>query len=55
MGDRTSTKDVSVVEDRPIARPEGSKKASKAKKADDVVSTITEDSFISFRKKVSFS
>ncbi|PKU81623.1 hypothetical protein MA16_Dca013054 [Dendrobium catenatum] len=54
MGDRTSTKDVSVVEDRPTARSEGSKKAPKATKADNVISTITEESFISFRKKFHF-
>ncbi|KAH0451349.1 hypothetical protein IEQ34_018648 [Dendrobium chrysotoxum] len=42
-------------EDRPAPRSEISKKIQKAPKADDVISTITEDSFISFRKKFHFS
>ncbi|PKU73510.1 hypothetical protein MA16_Dca008074 [Dendrobium catenatum] len=54
MGDRTSTKDVSIVEDCPTTRSEGSKKVPKKTKADDVVSAIIEDSFISFRKKFYF-
>ncbi|KAH0465377.1 hypothetical protein IEQ34_005480 [Dendrobium chrysotoxum] len=41
-------------EDRPAPRSEILKKIQKAPKADDVVSTITEDSFISFRKKFHF-
>ncbi|KAH0434260.1 hypothetical protein IEQ34_026872 [Dendrobium chrysotoxum] len=41
-------------EDRPAQRSEISKKIQKALKADDVISTITEDSFISFRKKFHF-
>ncbi|KAH0468608.1 hypothetical protein IEQ34_001840 [Dendrobium chrysotoxum] len=41
-------------EDRPAPRSEISKKIQKAPKADDVISTITEDSFISFRKKFHF-
>ncbi|KAH0451160.1 hypothetical protein IEQ34_018459 [Dendrobium chrysotoxum] len=42
-------------EDRPAQRSEISKKIQKAPKANDVISTITEDSFISFRKKFHFS
>ncbi|KAH0455475.1 hypothetical protein IEQ34_015507 [Dendrobium chrysotoxum] len=41
-------------EDHPAPRSEISKKIQKAPKANDVVSTITEDSFISFRKKFHF-
>ncbi|KAH0461323.1 hypothetical protein IEQ34_008898 [Dendrobium chrysotoxum] len=41
-------------ENRPAQRSEISKKIQKAPKADDVISTITEDSFISFRKKFHF-
>ncbi|KAH0452590.1 hypothetical protein IEQ34_019889 [Dendrobium chrysotoxum] len=41
-------------EDRPAPRSEISKKIQKAPKADDVISTVTEDSFISFRKKFHF-
>ncbi|KAH0469557.1 hypothetical protein IEQ34_001115 [Dendrobium chrysotoxum] len=41
-------------EDRPAPRSEISKKIQKAPKADDVVSTITEDSFILFRKNFHF-
>ncbi|PKU82259.1 hypothetical protein MA16_Dca017481 [Dendrobium catenatum] len=54
MGDRITTKDVSIVEDHPTARSEGSKKASNETKADDIISTITKDSFISFRKNFHF-
>ncbi|PKU69526.1 hypothetical protein MA16_Dca021657 [Dendrobium catenatum] len=54
MGDRTSTKDVSIVKDLPTVRSEGLKKAPKATKADDIISTITEDSLISFRKTFHF-
>ncbi|KAH0452302.1 hypothetical protein IEQ34_019601 [Dendrobium chrysotoxum] len=52
MGDPTSSKNPS--EDRPVQRSEVSKRIQKAPKADDVISTITEDSFISFRKKFHF-
>ncbi|KAH0458180.1 hypothetical protein IEQ34_013495 [Dendrobium chrysotoxum] len=45
MGDLASSKISS--EDRPAQRP-------KTPKADDVISTVTEDSFISFRKKFHF-
>ncbi|KAH0470760.1 hypothetical protein IEQ34_000483 [Dendrobium chrysotoxum] len=53
MGDPASSKNPS--EDRPAQRPEVLKRIQKAPKADDVISTITEDSFISFRKKIHFS
>ncbi|KAH0471085.1 hypothetical protein IEQ34_000808 [Dendrobium chrysotoxum] len=52
MGDPASSKIPS--EDRPAQRSEVPKRAQKAPKADDVISTITEDSFISFRKKFHF-
>ncbi|KAH0467255.1 hypothetical protein IEQ34_004493 [Dendrobium chrysotoxum] len=52
MGDLASSKIPS--EDRPAQRPEVPKRAQKAPKADDVISTVTEDSFISFRKKFHF-
>ncbi|KAH0467632.1 hypothetical protein IEQ34_002665 [Dendrobium chrysotoxum] len=52
MGDPASSKNPS--EDRPAQRSEVSKRTQKAPKADDVISTITEDSFISFRKKFHF-
>ncbi|KAH0457777.1 hypothetical protein IEQ34_013092 [Dendrobium chrysotoxum] len=42
------------IEDRPAQRSEVPKRAQKAPKADDVISTVTEDSFISFRKKFHF-
>ncbi|KAH0460652.1 hypothetical protein IEQ34_011315 [Dendrobium chrysotoxum] len=52
MGDLASSKVPS--EDRPAQRSEVPKRAQKAPKADDVISTVTEDSFISFRKKFHF-
>ncbi|KAH0454253.1 hypothetical protein IEQ34_016177 [Dendrobium chrysotoxum] len=52
MGDPASSKIPS--EDRPAQRSEVPKRAHKASKADDVISTVTEDSFISFRKKFHF-
>ncbi|KAH0454227.1 hypothetical protein IEQ34_016151 [Dendrobium chrysotoxum] len=52
MGDPASSKIPS--EDRPAQRSEVPKRAQKAPKADDVISTVTEDSFISFRKKFYF-
>ncbi|KAH0466697.1 hypothetical protein IEQ34_003935 [Dendrobium chrysotoxum] len=42
------------LEDRPAQRSEVPKRTQKAPKADDVISTVTEDSFISFRKKFHF-
>ncbi|KAH0459337.1 hypothetical protein IEQ34_012151 [Dendrobium chrysotoxum] len=53
MGDPISSKN--SLEDRPVQRSEVSMRIQKAPKADDVISTITEDSFISFRKKFHFS
>ncbi|KAH0452497.1 hypothetical protein IEQ34_019796 [Dendrobium chrysotoxum] len=52
MGDPTSSKNPS--EDHPAQRSEVLKRIQKAPKADDMISTITEDSFISFRKKFHF-
>ncbi|KAH0460681.1 hypothetical protein IEQ34_011344 [Dendrobium chrysotoxum] len=52
MGDHASSKNPS--EDRPAQRSEVSKRIQKAPKSDDVISIITEDSFISFRKKFHF-
>ncbi|KAH0462124.1 hypothetical protein IEQ34_009699 [Dendrobium chrysotoxum] len=52
MGDHASSKIPS--EDRPAQRYEVPKRTQKALKADDVISTVTEDSFISFRKKFHF-
>ncbi|KAH0460185.1 hypothetical protein IEQ34_010848 [Dendrobium chrysotoxum] len=52
MGDPASSKIPS--EDRPAQRSEVPKRTQKAPKADDVISTVTEDSFISFRKKIHF-
>ncbi|KAH0467567.1 hypothetical protein IEQ34_002600 [Dendrobium chrysotoxum] len=52
MGDLASSKVPS--EDRPAQRSEVPKRAQKTSKADDVISTVTEDSFISFRKKFHF-
>ncbi|KAH0451470.1 hypothetical protein IEQ34_018769 [Dendrobium chrysotoxum] len=52
VGDPTSSKIPS--EDRPTQRSEVPKRTQKAPKADDVISTVTEDSFISFRKKFHF-
>ncbi|KAH0470256.1 hypothetical protein IEQ34_001814 [Dendrobium chrysotoxum] len=53
MGDPASSKN--PLEDRPAQQFEVSKRIQKAPKADDVISTITEDSFILFRKKFHFS
>ncbi|KAH0469897.1 hypothetical protein IEQ34_001455 [Dendrobium chrysotoxum] len=52
MGDPASSKNPS--EDHPAQRSEVSKRTQKAPKVDDVISTITKDSFISFRKKFYF-
>ncbi|KAH0455055.1 hypothetical protein IEQ34_016979 [Dendrobium chrysotoxum] len=52
MGDPASSKIPS--EERPAQRPEVPNRTQKAPKADDVISTVTEDSFISFRKKFHF-
>ncbi|KAH0451490.1 hypothetical protein IEQ34_018789 [Dendrobium chrysotoxum] len=52
MGDPVSSKNPS--EDRPAQRSEVSKRTQKAPKANDVISTVIEDSFISFRKKFHF-
>ncbi|KAL0927627.1 hypothetical protein M5K25_001818 [Dendrobium thyrsiflorum] len=52
MGDPSSSKN--LPEDRPAHRFEGSKKIYKKLKTDDAISTITEDSFILFRKKFHF-
>ncbi|KAL0924956.1 hypothetical protein M5K25_005817 [Dendrobium thyrsiflorum] len=51
MGDPSSK---NLLEDHPAHRSEGSKKTYKKPKTDDAISTITEDSFISFRKKFHF-
>ncbi|KAH0454052.1 hypothetical protein IEQ34_018376 [Dendrobium chrysotoxum] len=52
MGDPASSKIPS--EDHPVQRSEVPKRVQKVPKADDVISTVTEDSFISFRKKFHF-
>ncbi|KAH0434220.1 hypothetical protein IEQ34_026876 [Dendrobium chrysotoxum] len=52
MDDPASSKIPS--EDRPAQRSEVPKRTQKAPKADDVISTVTENSFISFRKKFHF-
>ncbi|KAH0470053.1 hypothetical protein IEQ34_001611 [Dendrobium chrysotoxum] len=52
MGDPASSKNPS--EDRPAQRSEVSKRTQKASNSNDVIFTITEDSFISFRKKFYF-
>ncbi|KAH0451693.1 hypothetical protein IEQ34_018992 [Dendrobium chrysotoxum] len=52
MGDPASSKIPS--EDHLVQRSEVPKRVQKAPKADDVISTVTEDSFISFRKKFHF-
>ncbi|PKU83381.1 hypothetical protein MA16_Dca016490 [Dendrobium catenatum] len=54
MGDHTSIRNPLAKEDCLIARSECSNKTHKALKTDDVISTITDDSFISFRKKFYF-
>ncbi|KAH0464378.1 hypothetical protein IEQ34_007164 [Dendrobium chrysotoxum] len=55
MGDPTSTKNPSTKGDRFVARCEGVKKTYKATKMDDVVSTVTGDDLLAFRKKIYFS
>ncbi|KAH0433178.1 hypothetical protein IEQ34_027075 [Dendrobium chrysotoxum] len=54
MSDHTSERNPPAQEDHPVHRSEGSKKIHKTPKSDDVISTITEDSFISFRKRFYF-
>ncbi|KAH0455881.1 hypothetical protein IEQ34_015913 [Dendrobium chrysotoxum] len=54
MGDPTSTKNPSTKGDRFVARCEGVKKTYKATKTDDVVSTVTGDVLLAFRKKYYF-
>ncbi|KAH0455699.1 hypothetical protein IEQ34_015731 [Dendrobium chrysotoxum] len=54
MGDPTSTKNLSTKGDRFVARSEGIKKTYKATKIDDVVSTVTSDALLAFRKKYYF-
>ncbi|KAH0467452.1 hypothetical protein IEQ34_004690 [Dendrobium chrysotoxum] len=54
MGDPTSTKNLSTKGDRFVARSEGIKKTYKATKIDDVVSTVTGDVLLAFRKKYYF-
>ncbi|KAH0465914.1 hypothetical protein IEQ34_006017 [Dendrobium chrysotoxum] len=54
MGDPTSTKNLSTKGDRFVARSEGIKKTYKATKTDDVVSTVTGDALLAFRKKYYF-
>ncbi|KAH0464230.1 hypothetical protein IEQ34_007016 [Dendrobium chrysotoxum] len=54
MGDPTSTKNPSTKGDRFVARREGVKKTYKAKKMDDVVSTVTGEALLAFRKKYYF-
>ncbi|KAH0465338.1 hypothetical protein IEQ34_005441 [Dendrobium chrysotoxum] len=54
MGDPTSTKNHSTKGDRFVARCEGVKKTYKAIKMDDVVSTVTGDALLAFRKKYYF-
>ncbi|KAH0467465.1 hypothetical protein IEQ34_004703 [Dendrobium chrysotoxum] len=54
MGDPTSTKNSSTKGDRFVARREGVKKTYKAIKMDDVVSTVTGDALLAFRKKFYF-
>ncbi|KAH0449140.1 hypothetical protein IEQ34_022940 [Dendrobium chrysotoxum] len=54
MGDPTSTKNLSPKGDRFVARREGIKKIYKATKTDDVVSTVTGDALLAFRKKYYF-
>ncbi|KAH0453197.1 hypothetical protein IEQ34_017521 [Dendrobium chrysotoxum] len=52
MGDPASSKNPSG--DRPAQRSEVPKRTQKAPKADNVISTVAKDSFISFRKKFHF-
>ncbi|KAH0470104.1 hypothetical protein IEQ34_001662 [Dendrobium chrysotoxum] len=54
MGDPTSTKNPSTKGDRFVTRCEGVKKTYKATKMDDVVSTVTGDALLTFRKKFYF-
>ncbi|KAH0459919.1 hypothetical protein IEQ34_010582 [Dendrobium chrysotoxum] len=54
MGDSISTKNLSTKGDRFVARREGIKKTYKATKTDDVVSTVTGDVLLAFRKKYYF-
>ncbi|KAH0461681.1 hypothetical protein IEQ34_009256 [Dendrobium chrysotoxum] len=54
MGDLAPTKIPPSERDCPTVRSESLKKSQKADKADDVVSTITGDSLITFRKKFHF-
>ncbi|KAH0449086.1 hypothetical protein IEQ34_022886 [Dendrobium chrysotoxum] len=54
MGDPTSTKNLSTKGDHFVARREGVKKTYKATKTDDVVSTVTGDALLAFRKKYYF-
>ncbi|KAH0455662.1 hypothetical protein IEQ34_015694 [Dendrobium chrysotoxum] len=54
MGDPTSMKNLSTKGDRFVARSEGIKKTYKATKTDDVVSTVTGDALLAFRKKYYF-
>ncbi|KAH0451624.1 hypothetical protein IEQ34_018923 [Dendrobium chrysotoxum] len=54
MGDPASTKIPPAKGDCPVVRSESLKKTQKAVRADDVVSTITGDSLIAFRKKFYF-
>ncbi|KAH0455761.1 hypothetical protein IEQ34_015793 [Dendrobium chrysotoxum] len=54
MGDPTSTKNPSIKGDRFVARREGVKKTYKVIKMDDVVSTVTSDALLAFRKKFYF-
>ncbi|KAH0460213.1 hypothetical protein IEQ34_010876 [Dendrobium chrysotoxum] len=54
MGDPTSTKNPSTKGDHFVARREGVKKTYKATKTDDVVSTVTGDALLAYRKKYYF-
>ncbi|KAH0462194.1 hypothetical protein IEQ34_009769 [Dendrobium chrysotoxum] len=54
MGYHTSERNPPAHEDRPAHQSEGSKKIHKTPKSNDVISTITQDSFISLRKKIYF-
>ncbi|KAH0455450.1 hypothetical protein IEQ34_015482 [Dendrobium chrysotoxum] len=54
MGDHTSAKNLPAKEDCLVVRSESLKKTHKVTKTDDVISTITGDSLIAFRKKFHF-
>ncbi|KAI0529014.1 hypothetical protein KFK09_001559 [Dendrobium nobile] len=54
MGDHESIKNPSAKENSLNDQSEGAKKTHMASKIDDVISTIIDDSFISFRKKFHF-